>query len=123
MPSQQDIAAFIRSVFPSIWSLEVLALLVRHPSESLAPDEIVAALRANDRIVGHSIESLLAAGLLLIEEDGTVRYRPASGDLARQVDAAIKLYAVKPDHVRRLIVSSRDAGIADFAAAFKIRRD
>ena len=122
MPSEQNIA-FIRSVFPSIWSLEVLLLLAHDPARSLTPAEIVAALRANERIVGHSLDSLMAAGLVLAEDDGTVRFQPASTQLAEQVQALLGLYAVKPDKLRRLIVSSRDAGIADFAAAFKIRRD
>ena len=67
--------------------------------------------------------SLVAAGLVTVEEDGEARYLPASDDIARLAEATQKLYAKRPDAVRRLIVMSSNEGITAFADAFRLRKD
>lgn len=84
--------------------------------------ELVGALRASDSIVGSSIDSLTAAGLVSVEEQGAA-YRPASADLERLADAAETYYARSPDAVRRLIVMGANGGLTAFADAFRLRRD
>ncbi|HVJ02403.1 MAG TPA: hypothetical protein VM662_09485, partial [Sphingomonas sp.] len=87
-------------------------------------DDLVRALRASNLVVSHSVESLVAAGLVLVEEDATVRYQPVSREVDTLAGAAEELYARRPDAVRRIIVAPAPApGVVGFADAFKLRKD
>jgi len=123
MPGSQELTRFIRSAFRSVWSLELLCFLMKHPDRDWAPDEMVAALRASDLIVRESLSSLTAAGLIVVNTSGAARYQPASPSLAALTEAAEQLYARSPDAVRRAIVSAASGDIAAFADAFRLRRD
>lgn len=123
MTSKEELSSFIRATFRSVWSLELLLHLSDNKDRSWSRDDLVTALRASDLIVSQSLESLLAAGLISIDEEGCARYSPASADLERLAVAAKKRYAKSPDAVRRLIISSTTGGIAAFADAFRLRKD
>lgn len=123
MPAQQEVLAFVQSIFRSVWALELLRLLRQNPGRSLTPGEMVAGLRGSDLVVAQSVESLMAAGLIVVETDGSARYRPASADLDRLSGAAEALYAKRPDAVRRAIVAAANPGISAFADAFRLRKD
>jgi hypothetical protein len=58
-----------------------------------------------------------------MQEDGRARYAPASPDIERLAEGTERLYAKKPDAVRRLIVAAATDGLAAFADAFRLRRD
>lgn len=122
MAGNDDVATFIRSNFRSVWALELLLHLKRHRDRAWSMADLVGALRASDSIVGSSIDSLTAAGLVSVEEEGAA-YRPASADLERLADAAETYYARSPDAVRRLIVMGANGGLTAFADAFRLRRD
>jgi hypothetical protein len=122
-PTDQQIAGFITSSFRSVWTLELLLHLARTEDRSWTPDELVGALRASASIVAHGLEALLAAGLIVEDEDAGARYRPASAELAALAEGAARLYAQRPDAVRRLIVGASESGLAAFADAFRLRRD
>ncbi|RYE50063.1 MAG: hypothetical protein EOP21_04655 [Hyphomicrobiales bacterium] len=123
MPVKQELASFVRSTFRSVWSLELLSLLRRSGESTWTPTQLVAALRASDLVVSQSVESLLAAGLIVVETDNTVRYQPVSPEVDGLVEATEELYAKRPDAVRRLIVAKGSDGLIGFAEAFKIRDD
>jgi hypothetical protein len=118
----EEIANFIRSSFRSIWSLELLLFLKQQPWEAFAPEELVSQLRASNAIVSSSVTALVAAGLVVEEADGAVRYSPASEDLGRLVADTESLYRLQPDAVRRVIVIGTD-NLAAFAEAFRLRKD
>jgi hypothetical protein len=121
-----DISAtnrFIRSVFRSIWSLELLLVLRGRREHDWSHDELIATLRASEQVVSQSKEDLLAAGLIVTNDAGAVRYAPATADLEASVAAAAELYSARPTAVRRLIVSGADDSVSSFADAFRIRRD
>lgn len=123
MPSQQEVSAFIQSTFRSVWALELLRLLRQNRDRSLTASEMVAGLRGSDLVVTQSVESLVAAGLVLVEKDGSAHYRPATPDLdilSAEVEA---LYTKSPDAVRRAIVAAANPGISAFADAFRLRKD
>lgn len=82
----------------------------------------MTALRGSELIVSRGVESLMAAGLVSIDEQDCVRYSPASDDLTRLAEGAEQLYARSPDAVRRMIVSSTDS-VTAFADAFRLRKD
>jgi hypothetical protein len=123
MPASQELTNFICSHFRSIWSLELLLYLRRHPDRCWSTAELVEGLRASQAVVATGLETLLAGGLILIENNGGARYGPANPDLDRRVDETAELYARKPDAVRRLIVLSTNSGVMAFSDAFKLWGD
>ncbi len=122
MPSP-DIAAFLRAHFKSVWALELLLFLKDRAEEAWTEEQLVAALRTSETIVSTSLATLVAGGLLANDDNGHVRYLPASHDLGRLVDVTQAVYAKKPDAVRRVIVSSSATGLSAFADSFKLRND
>ncbi|HEY0445190.1 MAG TPA: hypothetical protein VGD19_01930 [Allosphingosinicella sp.] len=123
MTSEQELARFMRSTFGSVWTLELLLHLRQHGGRAWSRAELVQALRASDSIISNGTSSLLAAGLIVIEDDGAARYRPAAADLEALVAGAATLYAQRPDAVRRVIVDPAAGGVTAFADAFRLRRD
>ena len=123
MPSDQEVEAFIRSTFRSVWALELLILLRANRERALTHTEMVKRLRGSDLVVQQSIESLAAAGLVIPDADESARYNPASDELDRLTEVTEQIYARSPDAVRRLIVAAVTPGLAAFADAFKLRKD
>jgi hypothetical protein len=122
-PSQSDVSKFIESTFASVWALDLLLFLKGQPDRNWPRPELVAAMRASDSVVDRALEGLEAAGLILLEEDGSARYSPSPQGAATLVDASEKLYAKRPDRVRRMIILSRHDSLSAFADAFRLRRD
>jgi hypothetical protein len=123
MPNEQEVASFIRGSFRSVWSLELLVLLRRAPRREWPHNEMVGALRASDLVVRHSLDSLVAAGLVVVEHGGAARYQPVGPDLDDLVDGAEQLYGRRPDKVRRMIVGATASDLSAFADSFKLRKD
>jgi hypothetical protein len=114
---------FLRDYIKSVWSLEVLLHLAGQSDRAFTPEELVTNLRASTAVVASSCEALQIAGLVVAEDGGRVRYVPASADLAAAVDRLREEYAVRPDALRRIIVSTAAGGASAFADAFRLRRD
>lgn len=123
MPSKPEVASFVRATFRSVWALELLCLLRQNRERTMSHADMVGGLRASDLVVTQSVAGLAAAGLVLLEEDGTARYAPATSDLDLLVGAAEKLYAGSPDAVRRMIVEAANPGLTAFADAFRLRKE
>lgn len=123
MPDQAAIERFISSTFRSVWDLELLLELRRAPDQGQSKEALVSTLRASDIVVAKGIDTLLAAGLIAIEGDGSIRYAPASRELAGMVEGAVDLYRSKPDTVRRHIVRASSSGLAAFSDAFRLKGD
>jgi hypothetical protein len=115
-----EIADFIRSSFISIWSLELLLHLKAQPWASKTQEELTDDLRASVSVVSSSALSLLAAGLIVVDEGKKYRYSPASEDLAALLDDIEAIYRKQPDAVRRVIVVGK-GNLAAFADAFRLR--
>lgn len=122
MPDNAETHGFIRDSFRSVWSLELLLLLRSDQARAWSQAELVDRLRGSDLVVQQSVASLVAGGLVLIEDEGA-RYAPASKDIERLIGAAEQLYSKKPDAVRRLIVSAAHGQLTAFADAFRLRKD
>lgn len=119
--SDPDLLHFITSSFRSVWALELLLVLKRQP-RTWNRAELVTTMRASELVVAQAVETLVAAGLASIDGDG-VQYRPVNEQVAVNVDRTEKLYAARPDAVRRAIVSSSLGGLTAFADAFRLRKD
>lgn len=123
MPPKDKLRDFIAASFRSVWALELLCLLRRNRDRTLSHEEMIAGLRASQLVVTQGLETLSAAGLVVLEADGAARYGPASKALDNLVVATEEFYARSPDAVRRIIVSAANAGLTAFADAFRLRRD
>lgn len=123
MPDEADIERFISSTFRSVWDLELLLELRSAGHECRGKDRLVSTLRASDVVVAKGIDTLLAVGLIALENDGSVRYAPASRQLGDLVAGVVELYRAKPDAVRRLIVRASSSGLAAFSDAFRLKGD
>lgn len=121
MTSNDDLSRFIISSFPSVWTLELLLLLKREP-RPWAREELIGVLRGSELVVSQALDSLVAGGLATITDEGAM-YVPTSDSVADCVDKTQELYALKPDKVRRMIVTSSASGITAFADAFRLRKD
>lgn len=121
MNSSEDLSKFIASSFPSVWSLELL-LLMKRERRPWSQAELINAMRASELVVTRALDSLIAGGLASVSAEGAI-YMPVSQAVADLVDRTEKLYALKPDTVRRMIVTSATSGIAAFADAFRLRKD
>lgn len=122
MSVNQETSNFIRAAFRSIWSLELLLHLRNHPERSWSTPELVEQLRSSESVVSQSCSSLVAAGLIVVDDHGA-RYNPATPETDRLVAATEKLYAKRPDAVRRLIVQAANDGLAAFADAFRLGKE
>jgi hypothetical protein len=116
-----DLFRFIGSSFRSVWALELLLLLKRDP-RPWSRVELISTLRASELVVNKVLDELVAAGLVSIEGE-EARYMPVGSSLAEHVNAVERLYAARPDAVRRAIVSAASSGATAFADAFRLRRD
>lgn len=122
MTFDDEVASFIRSTFRSVWSLELLLHLKRNREAAWSREDLVRALRASELIVAQSLETLVAAGLVSVDQQEHAQYLPASVDLDRLMEGSEALYARSPDMVRRMIVASVNEGLTAFADAFKLRK-
>lgn len=122
MPDREDLAAFIRSTFRSVWSFEIALLMKRQP-KCWTHAEIVATLRASDLIVTTGVENLTMAGLIAADAEGLFSYMPVNSATAEFMDQAERIYESRPDHVRRLIASPGTTALTAFANAFRLWED
>ena len=104
-----------------MWALELLLILKRE-RRTWSYEELVSTMRASELVVSKAVDALVAAGLASIEGEG-VAYMPINDGVAACVDQLESLYAVRPDAVRRAIVSATSSGASAFADAFKLRKD
>jgi hypothetical protein len=123
MPSSPEVASFIETTFRSVWALELLCFLKVHSERALSHAEMVSGLRGSDLVVSQSLNSLAAAGLILVDESGSARYAPATEELGRLVERTATLYARSPDKVRRMIIAGASPGLSAFADAIQLRKD
>ena len=115
-----ELLSFVTSSFRSVWALELL-LVLKSEGRTWPRSELVATMRASELVVSKALDSLLAAGLASLEGDGA-RYMPVSEDVADCVERTERLYAARPDAVRRAIVSASAGDLTAFADAFRLRK-
>ena len=104
-----------------MWALELLLTLKRE-KRAWTHDELVATMRASEQVVSKACDTLIAAGLASVDNGGVI-FMPINDHVATCVDQLEALYAVRPDAVRRAIVSSTSSSASAFADAFKLRKD
>jgi hypothetical protein len=116
-----DLLRFIGSSFRSVWALELLLILKRE-RRTWTREELVSTMRASEVVVSKALDALVAAGLASVDDEGAV-YMPTNDQVADHVEQVEQLYAVRPDAVRRAIVSASASGFNAFSDAFRLRKD
>lgn len=118
----KDISEFLRDSFRSVWSLELLLLLYSQQHRTWTPQQLIDELRSSEAVVRQGLDDLVAAGLIITEDEGQIRYGPASDAQRTIVPRAAETYRVEPSNVRRLIVQRPSEKLRNFSDAFKIVR-
>jgi predicted transcriptional regulator len=119
MNSEEEVLDFAGASFRSVWSLELLLMLRRNP-RSWTPAEIIKELRSSRVVVIEALNNLIAAGLVVAEDDGDYRYGGV-GQLEQMIGELERLYAIKPTLVMREIVNSPNAKLQILSDAFRIK--
>ena len=119
----RDLIEFLQESFASVWSLEILLALHDDPSRTWTAEQIIDELRSSQAVVGQGLDGLLAAGLIVKEEGGGVRYGPSSPGQGRLVDRLAVAYRVKAGAVRRVIIQSPADKLRTFSDAFRIIKE
>ena len=121
MSFSEELQRFIVSSFRSVWALELL-LMLKGEDRNWSKADLVSAMRASELVVSKALDELVAAGLASIDQEGA-SYMPVNADVAGNVDQLEKLYAARPDAVRRAIVAASSSSATAFANAFRLRKD
>lgn len=119
MSSEEEALDFAGASFRSVWALELL-LMLRRTARSWPPVEIIKELRSSRVVVIEALNNLIAAGLVVEEENGDYRYA-GIGQVEQLVGELERLYSVKPTLVMRQIVNSPNAKLQILSDAFRIK--
>lgn len=123
MTTDDALANFIADTFVSVWTLELLSLLLDSPDTGLSRAELVDRLRASDAVVSQGASALVNAGLAVVDERDRLEFRPINAGLDDYARQAVAFYRKFPGRTRRLIISRSAPGLAAFADAFRLRKE
>jgi hypothetical protein len=123
MTTDRALEDFIADTFVSVWTLELLSLLLDSPDASFSRGELVERLRASDAVVSQGVSALVSAGLAVVDERDCVDFRPTNSDVEDCARQAVDFYRKFPGRTRRLIISRSSPGLAAFADAFRLRKE
>jgi hypothetical protein len=115
-----DVLSFIREHIRSVWALELLLKLKADADRCWTADELVEAMRASHALVDDNLAALTSAGLVVPDDAGCFRYRPAAPALAAMCDELEETYRVRPVTVIRWISAPAER-LRSLADAFKFR--
>jgi hypothetical protein len=115
-----DVLSFIREHIRSVWALELLLKLKADADRCWTADELVEAMRASHALVDDNLAVLTSAGLVVPDDAGCFRYRPAAPALAALCDELEETYRVRPVTVIRWISAPAER-LRSLADAFKFR--
>ena len=123
MKTDRALEDFIADTFVSVWTLELLSLLLDSPASHFSHGELVERLRASDAVVSQGVAALVTAGLAVVDEKGSVDFRPINDELDGWARKAVDFYRKFPGRARRLIISRSAPGLTAFADAFRLRKE
>ena len=118
MTGDPDVLSFIREHIRSVWALELLLKLKADPERCWTADELVESMRASHALVDSNLDALMSAGLVVPDDAGCFRYRPAAPVLSRLCDELEETYRVRPVTVIRWISAPAER-LQSLADAFR----
>src|SRR5690348_16484001 len=104
-----EFCQFLQSALPAVEAAEFLLLLKGEQTRAWSPPEGAARY----------VAGLQTSGLVEIDNDQRVRYKPAYETLAAYVATLDRLYRERPVTLIRVIYGLRDRKIRSFADAFR----
>ena len=123
MATDRSIEQFIGDSFPSIWDLELLAIVIGAGDRSLSAAELESQMRGSRLVVEQGMQSLSAAGLVSFDGPDRIRFSPVDDDIARCARESVDFYRRFPGRARRLMITRQAPGLSAFASAFRLRKD
>jgi hypothetical protein len=123
MTTDRALEDFISDTFVSVWTLELLALLLDSPDAGFSHGDLVERLRASDAVVSQGVSALVTAGLAVVDDKGCVEFRPTNAEVENCARRAAEFYRKFPGRTRRLIISRSAPGLTAFADAFRLRKE
>ncbi len=93
-----------------------------HAERSWGFKTLTLELRASEPVVRGGIALFRAAGLVVEEPDGTVRYVPAAPELDKVVSQIAEIYGTYPLTISNEIYAP-ESKIQHFADAFRLKKD
>src|SRR5262245_16849569 len=127
MPDQiaPQVTAFITAHVRSVEALQVLMLLLQTPDRWWDAAAVWRETGLTASVAGRMLHQLAASNLLDIKVTGDVRYRfaPGTPDLHAAAMACSELYYRTPWRLLSALPGVSRRSVADFADAFRIRRD
>lgn len=121
MATDHDLAGFVREHIRSVWALELLLVLRRDAGRCWPPADLVRELRASTGLVNDNLLQLERGGLVLRDDQGCYRYRPAAPVLDELCQRLESAYRERPVAIVNLIAAPRDP-LQSLADAFRFRR-
>lgn len=119
----RDLVELVEYSFGSVWALELLLVLYRHPRRQWRRGDLVTELRSSEQVVDESIGRLLASGLVLVDDNGAVAFAPNSEAQRALVAELEEEYRTRPSAIRRLIIQGPTEKLKSFSDAFKLDWD
>jgi len=102
---EPEIIPFIREYIGSVYALELLLLIMRHPSRRWQAGDLVRELRSSGTAVADALARLIRAGLISESSEGRYAFAPASARNAQIAGEIEKLYVSAPVSVIKAIVA------------------
>lgn len=123
MTTERALEDFIADTFVSVWTLELLSLLLDSPVSRFSNAELIDRMRASEAVVSQGVAALVSAGIAIVDDRGVVDFRPINSELENCAREAVDFYRKFPGRTRRLIISRSAPGLAAFADAFRLRKE
>jgi hypothetical protein len=121
-PIGDDLRRFILTAVPSVPYLEALLILRSEPRVAWDDAGLAQRLYIGAPAAHVLLQQLLEAGVAVQETPGRFRYAPV-GELANILERVANLYAARLVEMTVLIHSRLDRRAAQFAEAFRIRKE
>lgn len=116
---------FVQTTVPTVQAAELLLVVARMPAAGWMPEEALARLGNGASMPAAEaqryLERFRTVRLLAAEGDRSLRYQPASPELAEHVKTLWQAYQERPVTLIRLIYALRDTRIRSFSDAFTLR--
>jgi hypothetical protein len=119
--TEDDVLGFVAASFASVWAVELLLLLRRHPDRPWRRDELIRELRSSHVAVTEALGNLHSAGFISEEPPGQYRYRVGAPNVEALVAGLQSVYAIKPTAVIRAVLTSPSEKLRIFSDAFRLK--
>ncbi len=102
-PLTKDLLNFFRTRIQSLERLEILCLLVEHPSKSWSAGEIFHQIQSTEKSVAECLQHFVKHNLAVVDADNVARFPPKPSELTTAAVQLIHLYRERPVSVIRAI--------------------